>query len=137
MKRRLLFRVTAAVVAVYHILLGVLGVLAPQDLLHSSVQAVMGVDIEKDSAVMLVSEFAAVYMFAFGVMVGFLAWRPRRYAVLVWPAVILFVTRGVHRLIIFNDLSSEFGMPVARNIVGTVMLFGFAFLLWWLRPRKD
>ena len=131
----LLFQTTAGIVAGYHVLLGLLGLAGPSDWIARAADLALGVQIEPQGQVLLFARFAGAYLLAFGVMMLLVAIRPQKYRALVLPALVLFGTRAVVRLVRFNSLSEEMGMPAAGNVVGIALLILFFVLLLVTRPR--
>jgi hypothetical protein len=97
----------------------------------------LGVILEGDSQLMLVARFAAAYMLAFGMMLLFIASNPHKFRLFAFAAVVLFGIRLLNRILLFNLVSSTFGMSAARNVMGTAIIFVFFALIFLTMPKKS
>ena len=130
------FRAVAGVIAIYHILLGLAGLVLPTGRVTEVIDLAFGVTLELGDALGLVARFTSVYVLVFGLMMLLVCLRPKKYRAFVWIALVLFGVRLANRIVHFAALN-EMGMASTRNIVGTALIgFFFAALLWAL-PKRD
>jgi hypothetical protein len=132
-----IFKATTATAGVYHIILACVGLFLSAELTAKAADIALGVTLKSDSQLMLVARFAAAYMLAFGLMLLFLASNPRRFRLLAFAAVVLFGIRFLNRILLFNLVSSTFGMSATRNIIGTAIIFVFFALILLTMPKKS
>mgnify|MGYP001582291778 CR=1 FL=1 len=130
-----IFRVVAWIASIYHIILGLLGTFASADIVVPIASSVYGITPQVNPQFLYMAKFIAAYMLAFGVMMGFVALKPREHRDLVWAAVILFGIRVFDRLVYFNLLQEAFGTDMARNLVTVVPIAIIAICLLAFRPR--
>lgn len=77
----------------------------------------------------------AVYMLTVAFM-AMLAWRnPIRNKYIIHGLILLFFLRGLERIIFFTEVQAAFGLTTVRLIVGTLVYFIIAILLFVLKPR--
>ena len=135
MNRPLLFRVLLSVVCVYHLLLGVAGLVFPPDLLEGVTGAVLGVAPDMDGTVRLAARFAGAYVLAFAVAAGCLARKPEHARALLPVVLTLFAVRLVNRVILFQALAEAFELSPLRNVFGVAALAVLLGGIWWSAPR--
>ena len=131
-----IFSIVTGIAGAYHILLAVAGFLLPRTLVEKVISTAFGVVLEVDPQLSLIVKFVSVYMLAFGVMLLILASNPVKYRVFAIPALVLFGLRFVNRLLFFNALTA-LGMPVSRNVVGTVLILLFFVAILVFLPKKQ
>lgn len=134
--RRRIFSIVTGIAGAYHILLAAAGFMLPPDTVAKVIDVAFGVPLDINAELTLAVRFSSVYMLAFGVMLLILALNPVRYRVFAIPALILFGLRFINRLLYFNDITSS-GMPVSRNVTGTVLIFLFFAGILLFLPRKQ
>ena len=132
-----IFRGATVTAGVYHIVLALIGLFLSAEMTAKASEIALGVTLKSDSQLMLVARFAAAYMLAFGIMLLFLASNPRRFRLFAFAAVVLFGIRFLNRVLLFNLISSTFGMSATRNVVGTAIIFVFFALISLTMPRKS
>ncbi|MFK5923702.1 MAG: hypothetical protein QM496_16105 [Verrucomicrobiota bacterium] len=131
-----LFKVATVIAGGYHTLLGLAGLLFPLDVIVKVVAMVFGIVLEVGSQLSLILKFTSVYLLVFGVMLLVLSSNPVRYRGLAIPALILFGTRFVNRLVLFAALTAA-GMPVIRNVVGTAQILILFLVIAFCLPKKQ
>jgi hypothetical protein len=128
-------RILAGFMGIYHILMGVMGIVsgstaawAAHTLWHATVTV--------DPQFSYLAKFLGAYVIAFGCMMLLIAKDPVRYAALVYPAVVVAVLRIAERLIFAGELKTAFGIGMDRTI-GTIVVVGVLNLgLLILKPRE-
>ncbi len=134
MNRHTGIKILAGFMGLYHILMGILGIVSgswaawgAHTLWHASVTV--------DPQFTYLAKFLGAYVLAFGVMMLFIAKDPVRYGALVYPAVIVAVIRIGERLVFARELRDAFGVGMDRTI-GTIIVVGALNLaLLILKPR--
>jgi len=133
-----LFRILTGVVALYHIVLGLAGLLLPVDAFADVSGFILGLRPEVDAQFELTAKFAAAYALAFGALAGCLCLHPVRLRMLALPVLVLFGVRLINKLVFFGTIASSFDVPFARNLFATlsvaVLFFG---ILLTLPKAKD
>jgi hypothetical protein len=124
-------------VAIYHLLLGLIGTLAPGSMVVSVAQTVFGVTLNPTAQFFVLSKFISAYMILMGIMMLFVAKKPYQYGALAWAAVIYFAIRIFNRLVFFGLLNEAFGTTMARNMVTVIPLAIIAIGLVIFRPRSS
>jgi hypothetical protein len=132
-----IFKAATAIAGVYHIILAFIGLCLSAELTAKAAEIALGVTLKGDSQLMLVARFAAAYMLAFGIMLLCLAANPRKFRLLAFAAVALFGIRFLNRILLFNLVSSTFGMSATRNIIGTAIIFVFFAVILLTIPKKS
>ena len=131
------FKIVTWIGSIYHILLGLIGTFASSDTIYSIVNSVYGVNPTQGAEFIVFAKFISVYMIAFGIMLGILAYNPTRYKILVWPAVILFGIRIVERTVFFGLIAEAFQITTPQNMKTVVTITIMALLLLLLRPKTS
>lgn len=131
------FQITAAIAALYHLTLGLAGLLLRAGTLESTIQTFLGFVPEFTPALAMAVRFAGAYVLAFGVMMGLLALNPRRYRVLCIPALVLFGVRLVNRILLFGQISELYSVSPARNLFGVGSLAVLFVLILATAPKQD
>ncbi len=133
----MVFRITAGVVAFYHLLLGLVCLCLPAAALGGWVRVFLGVDLEFDQDLLLIGKFSAAYVLVFGVMMALLCIKPKAMSALVLPALILFAVRLANKLVFIAQIEETLGVSRGRSVFAVVSLGLFFVLLAWSRPKPD
>ena len=131
-----IFKAATGIAGVYHIALALVGLFLSAEVTAKVSELAMGVVLTSDAQTLLVARFAAAYMLAFGIMLLLLAADPRKYRMLAVPAAVLFGVRFLNRILLFNVVSSTFGMSWTRNFVGTAIIFVFFAAIFLTMPKR-
>src|SRR2546422_214778 len=104
MKRHTGIKILAGFMGVYHIFMGILGI-ASGSWAAWGAHTLWHANVTLDPQFTYLAKFLGAYVFAFGVMLLFIAKDPVRYAALVYPAVIVAILRIAERLVygVFGD----------------------------------
>ena len=133
MKTRL-FRVTTALAAVYHFLLGMALLVLPAGAVGQVTRMFLGIELEFDAQLSLIGKFASSYILAFGIMLGLLCWSPVRLRALVVPALVLFGLRLVNKLVFLTTIEEAFGVARGRSLFALCSLAVIFGVMAWARP---
>ncbi len=136
MKNRL-FRITAGVAAVYHLILGAGLLVLPTDAMGGIIRVFLGFGLEVSPELSMIGKFAAAYLLAFGVMLGLLSIHPRRLQVLVIPALVLFGIRLANKLVFLTTIEEAFGVSRGRSIFAVASLALIFGIMAWTRPMGE
>jgi len=135
MNRHTAIKMLAGFMGIYHILMGTLGIVSGSWAAWGA-HTLWHANVTVDPQFTYLAKFLGAYVFAFGVMLLFIAKDPVRYGALVYPAVIVAVLRIGERLVFAGELKSAFGIGMDRTI-GTIIVVGVLNLaLLMLKPRE-
>ena len=135
MSRHTGIRVLAGFMGIYHILMGIFGILSGS-LAAWAAHTLWHANVNVDIQFTYLAKFLGAYVFGFGVMLLLIAKDPVRYAALVYPAIVVAILRIAERLIFASELNSAFGIGRGRTI-GTIIVVGALNLgLFLLKPRE-
>ncbi len=129
-----LFRLTAGIAAVYHLLLGAAFLLLPAEALHGITKVFLGVGLEFDDKLSMVGKFASAYILAFGVMLALLCWKPVKLRALVIPALVLFGIRLANKMVFLTAIEENFGVDRGRSVFALASLAVIFGVMAWARP---
>jgi hypothetical protein len=135
MKRYTGIKLLAGFMGIYHILMGVLGIVSGSWAAWGA-HALWHANVTVDPQFTYLAKFLGAYVVAFGIMMLFIAKDPVRYGALVYPAVVVALLRIGERLVFAGELKSAFGIGMDRTI-GTIIVVGLlngALLV--LKPRE-
>lgn len=126
-----LFKVFVGVAGLYHVLLGLSGLLMPIEMFADVSGLILGLRPQVDPQFHMAAKFAATYVLAFGVLLLVLFKDPVKYRLLAVPVLTLFGVRLINKLVFFGSISQAFDVPFARNLfaVAIVAVFFFGILL--------
>jgi hypothetical protein len=135
MNRHTGIRLLAGFMGIYHILMGVLGIVSGSTAAWGA-HVLWHANVTVDPQFSYLAKFLGAYVVAFGVMMLFITKDPVRYGGLVYPAVVVAVLRIAERLIFAGELKAAFGIGMDRTIV-TIVIVGILNLgLLLLKPRE-
>jgi len=134
-----LFKCLTGIAAVYHLALGLAGLLLPIDAFTGISELILGLRPEVDPQFELTAKFAAAYVLAFGVMLSLLCLNPRKYRLLAIPTLTLFGVRLINKLMFFGTIGESFDVPVARSVfaVASIAVLFFGILLTMPKGRTS
>lgn len=135
--KMMLFKVLTAVAGFYHILIGISGLILPQELFMKIASLVLGIHSEMEISLQMAAKFASVYVLVFGIMLLIWMKHPQKYRILAIPVLTLFGLRLINKIVFFESIAESFNTPVAQNYfaVGSIALFFFGILL--TLPKKE
>lgn len=129
-------RVLAGFMGIYHILMGILGVVSGSTAAWGA-HVLWHANVTVDPQFSYLAKFLGAYVIAFGIMLLFITKDPVRYAGLVYPAVVVALLRIAERLIFASELKAAFGIGMRRT-VGTIIVVAVLNLgLLLLKPREE
>jgi hypothetical protein len=130
------FRALAGFMGVYHLLIGILGIVSGEMAARVGA-AVYGAHVEVSPLFSYMAKYLAAYVIAFGAMMLFLAGDPVKYRKLVYVAVLLAVLRILSRLIFASELQAAFGIGMNRSLmtIAAVAVLNIGLIL--LMPKQD
>lgn len=136
MERHTGIRILAGFMGIYHILMGILGIVSGATAAWGA-HVLWHANVTVDPQFSYLAKFLGAYVVAFGVMMLFIAKDPVRYGALVYPAVVVAGLRIAERLIFAGELKTAFGIGMERTI-GTIVVVGILNLgLLLLKPRDS
>lgn len=101
-------------IAVYHLLIGVLGIFASTAFMQDLISFFYGATLPVDATLFYTAKFVGAYFIAFGGMMWLVAMNPSKYQHLVWVAVLFFVIRLGELAYFYNFLGEHFQITDAR-----------------------
>lgn len=132
-----LFKAFAGVAGLYHILLGLCGLLMPLEMFANVSQLVLGLRPEVDPQFQMAAKFASTYVLVFGVMLLILFKDPLKYRVLAVPVLTLFGVRLLNKLVFFGAIGESFEVPFGRNVFAVVCVAVFFFGILLTLPKAE
>ena len=130
------FKALAGFMGVYHLLIGILGLVSGEMAARVGA-AVYGAHVEVTPQFSYMAKYLGAYVIAFGVMMLLLASDPVKYRKLVYVAVLLAVVRILSRLIFASELQAAFGIGMNRSLmtIAAVAVLNIGLVL--LMPKQD
>jgi hypothetical protein len=127
----ILFKTFTGIVGIYHVLLGLSGLLLPHELFAKVAALILGVRSDMNTTFQLVAKFASVYVLVFGITALILMINPRKYRVLALPVLVLFGVRLINKTVFYDRIAEVFNVSTAQNIfaLGCLVVFFFGILL--------
>jgi len=129
-------RLLAGFMGVYHILMGILGIVSGATAAWGA-HVLWHANVVVDPQFSYLAKFLGAYVVAFGVMMLFIAKDPIRYGALVYAAIVVAVLRIAERLIFAGELKSAFGIGMDRTIITVVVVVALNLGLLLLKPRES
>jgi hypothetical protein len=134
MNRHTAIRVLAGFMGIYHILMGILGIVSGATAAWAA-HALWHATVTADPQFNYLAKFLGAYVVAFGCMLLLIAKDPVRYSALVYPAVVVAVLRIAERLIFAGELKTAFGIGMDRTIGTIIVVAALNLGLLLLKPR--
>jgi hypothetical protein len=135
MNRHTGIKILAGFMGIYHILMGVSGIVSGSTAAWAA-HALWHANVTLDTQFVYLAKFLGAYVIGFGVMMLFIAKDPVRYGSLVYAAVVVAVLRIGERLIFAGELKSAFGIGMDRTIVTVIVVGALNLGLLLLKPRE-
>jgi hypothetical protein len=135
MKTHLALRILAGFMGVYHLLMGLFGIISGEMAARVG-QILWGAHVTVDAQFSYLAKFLAAYVIAFGLMMLFIAKDPVRYGALVWVAALLGALRIFERLVFAGELQSAFSIGMNRTILTVIVVAALNLGLIVLRPKE-
>lgn len=136
MKTYLGIRLLAGFMGIYHVLMGLFGIVSGQMAARVG-QVLWGAHVTVDAQFSYLAKFLAAYVIAFGIMLLFVAKDPVRYGQLVYVAALLGAIRIAERLIFAGDLQAAFSIGMSRTIGTVVVVAALNLGLILLKPKSS
>ena len=136
MKTYLGLRLLAGFMGIYHLLMGLFGIVSGQMAARVG-QVMWGAHVTVDAQFSYLAKFLAAYVIAFGIMLLFVAKDPVRYGQLVYVAALLGAIRIVERLIFADELQAAFSIGMSRTIGTVVVVAALNLGLILLKPKSS
>src|SRR3989338_4485753 len=126
-----LLKIVLGIVAVYHILLGIAGILIPADLISKLASQFFYFTLTVTPEVGWVIRPFASYLLVFGVFMGVAALDPSKYKLIIYGGISLFVVRIIQRLYFMARGFEEFGTDPVRSWlhIGVVTILAIALIV--------
>ncbi|MGB0743086.1 MAG: hypothetical protein ACPGSB_01045 [Opitutales bacterium] len=133
----MLFKLFTGVAGVYHVMLGLSGLVLPHELFARVAAIVLGIQSEMDTTFRLVAKFASVYVLVFGICILIFMMNPQKYRVIAIPVLALFGIRLINKIVYFGSITESFSISTGQGIFAisslAVLFFGILFTL----PKKE
>jgi len=135
MNRDVAFKVLLALVALAHLVLGLIANLAPPELLAKVVSVYYGASIEVTAQSHHVIRIIGAFMIGVAVM-AFLACRdPQRNQAIILGIITVLVMRVIQRIVFAQEITSAFHIPPGRVWLQVAFFLLTAIALFVLRPK--
>jgi hypothetical protein len=134
MKTYLSLRLLAGFMGIYHVLMGLFGIVSGQMAARVG-QVLWGAHVTVDAQFSYLAKFLAAYVIAFGLMLLFVAKDPVRYGSLVYVAALLGAIRIAERLVFAGELQAAFSIGISRTIWTVVVVAALNLGLILLKPK--
>jgi hypothetical protein len=129
-------RALAGFMGVYHIFMGLAGIVSGQTA-ATGARILWNATVTVDPQFTYLAKFLGAYVIAFGVMMLAIAKDPVRYGPLVYVAALLGAIRIVERLVFASDLQQAFGIGLDRTIATAIIVAALNVGLILLKPRES
>lgn len=136
MKTYLGLRILAGFMGIYHVLMGLFGIVSGQMAARVG-EVLWGAHVTVDAQFSYLAKFLAAYVIAFGLMLFFVAKDPVRYGQLVYVAALLGALRIAERLIFAGELQAAFSIGMSRTIWTVVVVAALNLGLILLKPKAS
>jgi hypothetical protein len=136
MKTYLGIRLLAGFMGIYHLLMGLFGIVSGQMAARVG-QILWGAHVTVDAQFSYLAKFLAAYVIAFGLMLLFVAKDPVRYGSLVYVAALLGAIRIAERAIFADELQAAFSIGISRTIWTVVVVAALNLGLILLKPKAS
>jgi len=128
-----LLRATLALLAAYHLAIGLVSVASPAGTRRVA-RAFYGLALEPGPQVAYAVRMLGLYALALGTLVALAAWRPAEHRATVLVLAALQGARALSRLASARTLAADFGVPPARNRANAALLLAEAAVLAFCAP---
>jgi hypothetical protein len=130
------FRALAGFMGVYHIIMGLAGIVSG-DVAARAANILWNATVTVDPQFSYLAKFLGAYVLAFGAMMLAIAKNPVRYGPLVYVAALLGAIRIAERVYFASDLQRAFGIGMDRTIATAIIVFALIGGLIVLKPREQ
>lgn len=132
-----IFKLFTGIAGIYHLFLGLSGLLLPTELFVNVSGFVLGIRPEVNEKFQLITKFTSAYVLVFGILLFILAVNPIKYRVLAIPALCLFGVRLINKLVFFGVIGELLGVSTGRNIFATICVFFFFIVILLCLPKAE
>jgi hypothetical protein len=135
MNKLSLLKLVLALIAIYHLVLG-LATFVSDDLTARLAWQLFGLNLEMTPQLSYIVQLLGVYAITFGVLTAFVARDPLAHRAMLNVVLILYVLRIVNKFLSMGEFTQAFNASTTRIWTDLVLLafFGAAVLL--LRPAS-
>lgn len=127
-----LVRFECAIIAIYHVLLGVVATLVP-DLAAELAPVMYGISLEVLAPLkpeyLVIIRFMGAFAITFGLLMAFAAWDPLSNGTIVLGGAIFFSLRILDRILGADTLISSFQTTPSQNLAHILLMGSFVIIL--------
>ena len=131
-----IFKIVVYIAAIYHLILGAAAIVLPAKSISTVSGLILGYAPSATTEFALMAKFTGVYVLVFGALLYLLAKDPVKYVHFAYVAVGLFTIRFINRLVVFNSMTVDYGVPFQRNVFGLIALGVFAGVIYYYMPKN-
>jgi hypothetical protein len=126
-------KLVLALVAVIHIVVGLVGIIPGIPL--SYILVFYGGALQFSPQIAYLLHIFAAYMLTMGALSIYALWDPVKNKSIVHCIIFLLLFRGIQRILYLGQLDTVFGMVPKYYWVQTILFLVVGVALLWLRPR--
>jgi hypothetical protein len=129
------FQAVAVFMGVYHLIIGILGLVSGE--VAAGVGSLLyGAHTEVTPVFSYMVKYLCAYVLAFGAMMLILASNPVKYKKLVYVALLVAVVRILSRLVFADELRAAFGIGMTRSLETIAAVAILNLTLFLLMPKE-
>jgi hypothetical protein len=129
------FQAVAVFMGVYHLIIGILGLVSGE--VAARVGSLLyGAHTEVTPVFSYMVKYLCAYVLAFGAMMLILASNPVKYKKLVYVALLVAVVRILSRLVFADELRAAFGIGMTRSLETIAAVAILNLTLFLLMPKE-
>ena len=126
-------KIVLGIVAVSHIVTGLIGILPSMPL--SYVLVLYGGALQFSPQIAYLLQIFGAYMLTIGVASIYAMWDPVKNRSIIHVLAFLLLFRGVQRILSSGEVHTVFGLIPGYYWLQTILFLGVALALLWFRPR--
>ena len=131
-------KVLLAMVAVFHIVIGLAAIFVPPgDFAGAIISSTYGASFDIGPVTHHIVRILGAFMIFVGVMAVFAFLEPERNKPVVYALIILFLIRVRQRIIFADELGEHFDISTVRLVTQSIFFVALAATLFYLRPKAD
>ena len=88
-----------------------------------------GAEVSWTPAFMYIIKPLGVFMITVGILAGVAARNPLEHSAIIYSIAILFLLRGLQRLVFLDEIATAVNIEAARNIGNAIFFFALAIFL--------
>ncbi|HEV8584740.1 MAG TPA: hypothetical protein VGT02_07195 [Methylomirabilota bacterium] len=135
MTAQTILRAILVLVAVSHVVLGLLACLAGGGTVTSLIADIYGVKITLTPQLQHLIRIVGAFMIAIGIMAAFAIRDPIKNRAIVDGIGILQIIRAAQRVVFVSQIQEAFAMPPGRLYLQSAFFFALGLVLILLRPK--